>query len=100
MIKVSIKKENGIISEITIEGHSGYEELGKDIVCAAVSSISITTVNALISIDEGCIVYTNDDGFLKIEIKKHDQIIDKLINNMINLLTELEKDYKKKIEIR
>ena len=95
MIKINISKD-----EITIKGHSGYSEAGSDIVCASVSSILITTVNALISIDEGCIVYTNDDGFLKIEIKKHDQIIDKLINNMINLLTELEKDYKKNIEIR
>lgn len=100
MIKVSIKKENGIINGITIKGHSDYEELGKDIVCAAVSSISITTVNALISIDEDCIDYTNDDGFLKIIIKKHNEVIDKLIDNMINLLSELEKDYKKNIEIR
>ena len=100
MIKVSINEENGLINEITIKGHSGYEEEGKDIVCSAVSSISITTVNALISIDEDFIDYTNDDGFLKITIKKHNEVIDKLIDNMINLLTELEKDYKKNIEIR
>lgn len=100
MIKISIEKKQDKIDTLTIKGHSGYEDLGKDIVCAAVSSISITTVNALISIDEDCIDYTNDDGFLKIIIKKHDEIIDKLINNMINLLKELEKDYKENIEIR
>ena len=95
MIKININKD-----EITIKGHSGYAEEGSDIVCASVSSICITTVNALLSIDEDCIEYIENDGYLNIKIKKHNETIDKLINNMINLLRELEKDYKKYIEIR
>lgn len=95
MIKISINKD-----EITIKGHSGYKEAGSDIVCASVSSISITTVNALLSIDGDCISYEENDGYLNIKIKKHSEIVDKLIDNMINLLKELEKDYKKNIEIR
>ena len=95
MIKINIKKD-----EITIKGHSNYKESGSDIVCASVSSICITTVNALLSIDEGCIVYTENDGYLNIKINKHNDIIDKLINNMTNLLKELEKQYNKYIEIR
>ena len=95
MIKININKD-----EITIKGHSGYSEQGSDIVCASVSSICITTVNALLSIDEDCIEYVENDGYLNIKIKKHNETIDKLINNMINLLKELEKDYKKYIEIR
>lgn len=100
MIKISINKKQDLIDEITIKGHAGYDESGKDIVCASVSSISITTVNALISIDEGCIDYTQKEGLLKIKINKHNEVLDKLINNMINLLLELERDYKKYIEIR
>ena len=95
MIKININKD-----EITIKGHSGYSEAGSDIVCASVSSILITTVNALISIDEDCISYKEDDGYLNLKINKHNEIIDKLINNMINLLKELEVQYKKNIEIR
>ena len=95
MIKINISKD-----EITIKGHSGYSEQGSDIVCASVSSILITTVNALISIDEDCISYKEDDGYLNLKINKHNEIIDKLINNMINLLKELEVQYKKNIEIR
>ena len=95
MIKISINKD-----EITIKGHSGYSIKGSDIVCASVSSISITTVNALLSIDEGCISYEENDGYLNIKINKHNEVIDKLINNMINLLKELEANYKKYIEIR
>jgi len=95
MIKININKD-----EITIKGHSGYAEEGFDIVCASVSSISITTVNALLSIDEDCIEYEENDGYLNIKIKKHNETIDKLIDNMVNLFRELEKDYKKYIEIR
>ena len=95
MIKISINKD-----EITIKGHSGYSKIGSDIVCASVSSICITTVNALLSIDEDCIIYEENDGYLNIKIKKHNEVIDKLINNMINLLKELEEQYKKNIEIR
>ena len=95
MIKININKD-----EITIKGHSGYSEEGSDIVCASVSSICITTVNALISIDEDCVEYTEKDGYLSIKINKHNEVIDKLINNMINLLKELESQYKKYIEIR
>ena len=95
MIKISINKD-----EITIKGHSGYAIEGSDIVCASVSSICITTVNALLSIDEDCIEYEEKDGYLNIKIKKHNDTIDKLIDNMVNLLRELEKDYKKYIEIR
>ena len=95
MIKININKD-----EITIKGHSGYSVEGSDIVCASVSSICITTVNALLSIDEGCVKYTEKDGYLNIKINKHSEVIDKLIENMINLLKELESQYKKYIEIR
>ena len=95
MIKININKD-----EITIKGHSGYSVEGSDIVCASVSSILITTVNALISINEDCIIYEESDGYLNIKINKHDEVIDKLINNMISLLKELQNQYEKYIEIR
>ena len=102
MIKVVIKKDNNTINGIAIDGHSGYGEAGSDIVCASVSSICITTVNALIRIDSSCIDYDDKDGHLEVDIKKHSEIIDVIIDNMVDLLNELEKDYKKyiKIEIR
>ncbi|MBE6138892.1 MAG: ribosomal-processing cysteine protease Prp [Firmicutes bacterium] len=95
MIKININKD-----EITIKGHSGYANEGSDIVCASISSIAITTVNSLLRIDEDCIEYQENDGYLNIKVKKHNEIIDKLIENMIDLFKELENDYKKYIEIR
>ncbi len=95
MIKIEIKKNN-----ITIKGHSGYEEEGKDIVCASISSIATTTVNAIIRTYEDCISYKESDGYLNIKINKHNEIVDKLIDNMIDLFKELEIKYKNYIQIR
>ena len=47
MIKVNIKKNH-----IEIKGHAMYDDYGKDIVCASISSIAITTVNAILRLDE------------------------------------------------
>ena len=99
MIKVEIK-ETDATKEIIIKGHANYCEYGKDIVCASVSSIAITTVNAIIRIDEDAIKYEEKEGYLYISINKHTEIIDKLIDNMIDLFEELKEKYDKHIEIR
>lgn len=94
MIKVDVKKD-----QVIITGHAGYDEFGKDIVCASVTSIATTTINAIVRIDSSAIEFKADEGFIKIDILKHDNLIDILILNMIELLKELEKDYKKFIKI-
>ena len=99
MIKVSIKKKSNVINGILISGHSGYKEAGSDIVCASVSSIAITTVNAIIRIDSSAIEYDEKEGYLTEDIKKHSPVIDILIENMLELLDELEEDYKNYIKI-
>ncbi len=99
MIRITIKKKDDKYHYIKIEGHADYAEEGYDIVCASVSCICITTINALISIDEECVVYSEEDGFLELGIMKHDEVIDKLIENMIGLLEELEHDYHDYIKI-
>ena len=94
MIKISIKEK-----QITIKGHANYDELGKDIVCASVSSMVITTVNAILKINHEAIKYSDNKG-VTIDIIKDDEIVNKLINNLIDLLEELSKQYPKYIEIR
>ncbi len=98
MIKVNIKGKD-VIDKITVKGHSGYAFEGQDIVCAAVSSIVITSVNAMIRIDSEAVNFDENNG-VTINILKHDETIDKLILNLIELLKELEKKYPKYIEIR
>ena len=99
MIKVNIKKEDNIINNIKIDGHAGYGISGTDIVCASVSSIVITSINAIIKLDNEALDYKQDEGFVEVNIKKHNKYIDILIENMISLLKELEYQYKKYIKI-
>ena len=99
MINISINKKGDYVDRITIKGHSGYAELGSDIVCASVSSIAITTVNACLRIDKDSIIYSEKDGFLKLEIQKEDKLNSILIENMISLFKELEGKYPKNIKI-
>ena len=94
MIKVELKD-----NLITIKGHAGYDDKGKDIVCASVSSIVITTINGIIEIDKDAIDYSDLDNEIIIRKIKEDDIVNKLLNNMILLLESLEKDYKEYIKI-
>jgi len=94
MIKVEIEN-----NKIEIKGHANYDDYGKDIVCASVSSIVITTINAIIGFDPESIYYEDLNNRILIEKLKDDDITNKLINNMIELLEELEKSYKDNIKI-
>ena len=90
MIKVDVKKVNNEITNIHISGHSEYDEFGKDIVCASVSSIVITSVNAIIKLDNS-IKFKQESGNVIINVIKHTKNTDILINNMLELLENLEK---------
>ena len=94
MIKV-IKKDNLII----IKGHAGSGEYGKDIVCAACSSIIYTTINALKRINEKSIEVI-DKKDMQIKIIGNDEITNILINNMLDLLSSLESQYPKNIIVK
>ena len=98
MIKINIKKSENI-DFIEVKGHANYDEYGKDIVCASVSSIIITTVNAIVRIDSNSINYNDNDG-VTIEVLKHTEVIDELLINLEELLLDLKKQYPKYIELR
>ena len=99
MIKVKLMKDNNKIRRIIIKGHANFDDYGKDIVCASVSTTVITSVNACLSIDSEAIIYNQDNG-LDIEVIKDDMVTNKIIDNMITSLYELEKAYPKNIEIK
>ena len=94
MIRVKIKPNS-----ILVTGHANYDAYGKDIVCSSVSSIITTSVNAILTLDENAIKYEAKEGLVQIEILKENDTTKKLLDNMINLLIELTKDYPKNIKV-
>ena len=82
MIKIDIDKDI-----ITFNGHSMPD------ICAAVSSVMYTSVNAILKYDENSIDYNDKNDKVIIKIIKHDKIIDMLIINMIDMLNDIHSDY-------
>ena len=94
MIKVEVTKK-----DIRVTGHAMYDDYGKDIVCAAVSSTVMTSVEGIASIKEDAVTVKEQKDELTITINSHDEVTTKLINTMINLLKELQKKYPQNIKI-
>ena len=99
MIKVNVKYNNNKVYELVIKGHAGYDVHGKDIVCAAVSSMAITTINNIIVLDDS-VDYEENSGLLIIRVKRDTEVNNKLLDNLVRMLTELKEQYPKNIEIR
>lgn len=94
MIKIKLEK-----NIITISGHANFDKYGKDIVCASVSSIVYTTINAILNINNKAIE-VSDSKELVIKIIINDTITENLIDNMVMLLEDLEKQYPENLKIK
>ncbi len=93
---ITVKKKDNVI---TISGHAGYEKKGEDIVCASVSSIMYTTLNAILRFSNDAISYEDDKKKVTIVNKKGDNITNTLLSNMMSLFLELAMQYPKNIKI-
>ena len=92
---ITIKKE---ADKIIIKGHANYKDTD-DIVCASVSSIMYTTVNAILRFDKNAIIYNDFNSHVEIDIKKSNNETEVLIINMMSLFMELASNYPKNIKI-
>lgn len=57
MIAVSVRKDR-----ITVSGHAGYAEAGKDIVCAGVTALTMSLVKSINDLTEDKIEYEISPG--------------------------------------
>lgn len=65
MIEVSVRKDG-----ITVSGHAGYAETGKDIVCAGVTALTQTLIKSMNDLTEDKIEYEMSPG--RADIKYRD----------------------------
>lgn len=94
MVKVVIYKKR-----IELTGHADYQDFGKDIVCASISSIVYTTVNSILNIDDEAISFIDENNKMIINVLKNDNITKSLLDTMVILLEDLSNDYPKNIKI-
>lgn len=89
---IKIKRDKDIV---TITGHA------IPTICAAISSSMYTSVNAMLKYDENCIGYVDDEelDMVTITIKKHDMIIDLLVDNMFKSFRDIREDFESEVNI-
>ena len=100
MIKVKVCKNDSIYKKIELLGHAMYDDYGKDIVCSACSSIVTTSVNGILSLNNESLSYQVGKDGMTIEVKNFDEVTQKLIDNMVSLLKELEENYPENIKVK
>ena len=66
MIRIQVEKKNGSYSKFSCTGHAGAGKAGEDIVCAGVSALVITTVNALEAFTDSRFSLREEDGLVRL----------------------------------
>ena len=98
MITYHVCKDN-TITEIKVSGHANYKKHGQDIVCAAVSTATILTYNALERLGfKNHLNVSVDEGYFYLKVLKPDTIIASLLENLEDSLNQLEQQYPKYIK--
>ncbi len=92
--------KDGSFKEVEIKGHADSSEIeGHDLVCAAVSSITVGALNALNEIDNYDIKIEN--GYIRLKsrnkISRHDSVV---IETMMVQLATIEDSYGDFIKIK
>lgn len=97
MITITIKKaKTGDYIGFHTYGHAGYDKIGKDIICAAVSILTINTVNSIeILVGEQCKIDTNEkEGILIFSFYNLPKQESKLLlDSMVLGLEQIRKQY-------
>ena len=86
-----LKRSDGALLGYRANGHSGYAEAGADIVCAAISALTQTTLNGLKNVLKAPVMFDQDDDGAFIEaILTPEASEDKIRQAQLLLVTLLE----------
>ena len=84
MIKIVINN-----NLIRISGHANYDDYGKDIVCASVSSIIITSINAIYRFNKDAIEFVDNNDVMEITKLSEDSNVEKLLDDASSKIVKL-----------
>ena len=95
---------SGTHQGFTVEGHADMAEKGEDIVCAGISTLTITTVNSIetYAVDAQNLEEFSDSekGLIRLMLKETNDKTQLLIDSMMLGLSALEKEYPKYIRLK
>ena len=73
MIRVTLYQKDNHVYRLHLEGHAGYANHGNDIICAAVSMLTINTLNAIEQFTDEPIkqlAYSEKKGLIDVEFPR------------------------------
>lgn len=95
MIVVNVSKE-----KITLDGHAGYAEPGKDIVCAAVTALTQTMVHSIKALTEDKPEYTACPGKFEMEIKNLSEKSKTLVDSFFIGVCDIAEEFPECVKVR
>ena len=94
MIIVTILKHSGEYAGYQVQGHAGYARKGEDIICSAVSVLTINAANSIEEFTDDSFSAKCSDGFLEAYFEGRPSETSKLLmDSMILGLRQIQKDY-------
>ena len=94
MIAVSVR-----LDRITIDGHAGYAEAGKDIVCAGVTALTENLIDSIESLTEDKIQYEISPGRVDIHYKDLSEDGKLLVDSFFLGICGIAKDFPEHVKI-
>lgn len=96
MITVTISKNSKGFTGFSVKGHAGYAKEGYDIICSAVSVLTVNAVNSIEAFTEDALSGEQGDGLISCQfpegLSKEGEL---LMNSMVLGLTDIQKSYGK-----
>lgn len=100
------RRADGALTGYRASGHTGYAEAGSDIVCAAVSALTQTTLNGLREVLKAPVVFEIDDEAAILEAKLSPQATEEqvqkaqlLLQTLLEGLRAIERSYPRNVRI-
>jgi len=100
------RRADGTLTGYRAQGHTGYAEAGSDIVCAAVSALTQTTLNGLKSVLKAPVVYEIDDQSALLEAYLAPEATDTqaeqaqlLLRTLLEGLEAIQRSYPRNVRI-
>ena len=100
------RRTDGALTGYRAEGHTGYAEAGEDIVCAAVSALTQTTLNGLKNVLKAPVMFDIDDAAAILEARltpeaseAQVQAAQLLLQTLLEGLQAIERSYPRNVRI-
>ncbi len=91
--------DNKYFNYIEVSGHAEYDEIGSDIVCASVSSLTTYAFNLAYTFNKSIVDIKEEENYLAISVSQYDSSVEVVLKELFNLICQLETQYDEYIRL-